>query len=106
MTAVRAILRTAGWPFRMLLLGVVELYRLTLGPMFAGRCRFYPSCSNYAVLSLRTHGAFKGGLLAGWRVLRCSPLTDGGIDHVPPPGSWRSAPVSQEYDSVIHEGGR
>ncbi len=106
MTALRRVSRVAGWPFRMLLLGVVELYRLTLGPMFAGRCRFYPSCSNYAVESLRTHGAFKGGLLAAWRLLRCSPLSDGGIDPVPPPGSWRVPAEPPEYDNVIQEGRR
>ena len=106
MTAARRISRVAGWPFRMLLLGAVQLYRLTLGPMFAGRCRFYPSCSNYAVDSLRTHGAFRGGLLALWRILRCSPLTAGGLDPVPPPGSWRPAPGPPEYDNVIQEGGR
>lgn len=98
MTAVRRVSRVAGWPLRMALLGLVELYRLTLGPMFAGRCRFYPSCSSYAAQSLRTHGAVKGGLLAVWRVLRCSPLTEGGLDPVPPAGSRRRPP---EYDNVI-----
>lgn len=106
MTIVRRVSRAAGWPFRMVLLGLVELYRLTLGPLFAGRCRFYPSCSNYAVESLRTHGAFKGGLLAAWRLLRCSPLSDGGLDPVPPHGSWRPAVGTDEYDNVIHEGRR
>jgi putative membrane protein insertion efficiency factor len=106
MTTVGRVSRLAGWPFRMLLLGLVELYRLTLGPMFAGRCRFYPSCSNYAVGSLRIHGAFKGGLLAAWRLLRCSPLSDGGPDPVPPRGSWRAAAGPGEYDTVIHEGRR
>ena len=98
MTAVRRVSKVAGWPLRMALLGLVELYRLTLGPIFAGRCRFYPSCSNYAAQAIRTHGALKGGLLAAWRVLRCSPLTQGGLDQVPPEGSWRRPP---EYDNVI-----
>jgi putative membrane protein insertion efficiency factor len=80
-----------GWPFRMVLLGLVGLWRRTLGPVFAGRCRFYPSCSNYAVGAIRTHGAMKGGFLAAWRLLRCSPLSPGGLDPVPPPGAWKAS---------------
>jgi putative membrane protein insertion efficiency factor len=92
-----------GWPARILVLGLIELYRFTLGPMFAGRCRFYPSCSNYAVQAVRRHGALKGSLLAGWRLLRCSPLTSGGLDPVPEHGRWRGSPKPSAYDSVIHE---
>jgi putative membrane protein insertion efficiency factor len=73
-----------GWPLRAVLLGAVALYRVTLGPMLAGRCRFHPSCSAYAAEAIRTHGALGGGAMAGWRILRCSPLTSGGPDPVPP----------------------
>jgi uncharacterized protein len=97
------VLWVIGWPARMFVLGLVELYRHTVGPLFAGRCRFYPSCSNYALEAVRRHGAVKGSLLAGWRVLRCSPLTEGGIDRVPERGRWRSVP-SAEYDNVIQRG--
>jgi putative membrane protein insertion efficiency factor len=100
------VLWLLGWPARTLVLGVVELYRHTIGPMFAGRCRFYPSCSNYAVEAVRTHGAFKGSALAAWRLLRCSPLTAGGIDRVPERGRWRRTTEAQEYDNVIPAGGR
>ena len=85
-----------GWPARMLVLGLIQLYRYTLGPMFAGRCRFYPSCSSYAVGAVRAHGAFKGSLLAGWRLLRCSPVTAGGLDPVPEPGRWAPAPAEAQ----------
>jgi putative membrane protein insertion efficiency factor len=81
-----------GWPARTALLGLIGLYRITLGLLLAGRCRFHPSCSSYAVEAIRTHGALRGGLLAGWRVLRCSPMTAGGLDPVPPRGR-REAPV-------------
>jgi putative membrane protein insertion efficiency factor len=90
MTAVRRAATVAGWPLRMLLLGLVQLYRRTLGPLFAGRCRFYPSCSNYALESLQVHGALKGLVLASWRLLRCTPLSPGGLDPVPPRGAWRA----------------
>jgi uncharacterized protein len=92
-----------GWPARMLLLGIIELYRRTLGPVLAGRCRFYPSCSNYALQAVRRHGAAKGSLLAGWRLLRCSPLTAGGLDPVPERGRWGAAPPAATYDNVIQE---
>lgn len=78
-----------GAPVRALLVGLLLGYRATVGRMFAGRCRFHPSCSAYALEAVRTHGAGKGSALAAWRVLRCSPLTEGGLDPVPPPGSWR-----------------
>jgi len=81
-----------GWPARVLLLGLIWAYRSTIGPMVGGRCRFHPTCSAYASEAARVHGASKGALLATWRVLRCSPLTAGGLDPVPPRGSWRPAP--------------
>jgi uncharacterized protein len=103
---VARVLWVLGWPARMVVLGVVQVYRHTVGPMFAGRCRFYPSCSNYALGAVRTHGAFKGSVLAAWRLLRCSPLTEGGIDPVPDRGRWRPAADRPTYDTVIPEGGR
>ncbi|HEY4219752.1 MAG TPA: membrane protein insertion efficiency factor YidD [Myxococcota bacterium] len=47
-------------------------------------CRFYPSCSDYALQALQIHGAARGSLLAVKRVCRCHPFNPGGIDHVPP----------------------
>jgi uncharacterized protein len=87
--SISRILWLAGAPVRALLVGVLLLYRGTIGPMLGGRCRFHPTCSAYALEAIRTHGAAKGSVLAAWRVLRCSPLTPGGIDPVPPAGSWR-----------------
>ena len=52
--------------------------------MLGAKCRYYPTCSCYAVEAIETHGAFKGFLLALWRVLRCNPLSKGGYDPVPP----------------------
>jgi uncharacterized protein len=83
----------AGWPMRAALLGLIGLYRVSLGPLLQGRCRFHPSCSAYALEAIRTHGAFRGGILAVWRVLRCSPLTAGGLDPVPPRGPRENAVV-------------
>jgi uncharacterized protein len=73
----------AGAPFRGALIGAISVYRLLFAGMLAGRCRFHPSCSAYALEAIRTHGALRGSALAVWRVLRCSPLTAGGLDPVP-----------------------
>jgi uncharacterized protein len=65
------------------LLAPVHLWRLTV-VLRQPRCRYYPSCSTYAVGALRSHGPLRGSLLAAGRVLRCHPWSPGGIDHVPP----------------------
>lgn len=72
-----------------LLLVPIWIYQKTLSPLIpaifgpnAG-CRFYPSCSHYAAEALRVHGPWRGLALAVWRVLRCTPLSKGGIDPVP-----------------------
>jgi len=51
--------------------------------MFGPSCRFYPSCSQYAIEAIKIHGIFKGSFLAVHRVLRCHPGCDGGLDPVP-----------------------
>lgn len=66
------------------LVALIRVYQKVISPMFGPRCRYYPSCSNYAVEAIRTHGAVRGSLLAGWRVLRCNPFSNGGVDPVAP----------------------
>ncbi|MGH2682014.1 MAG: membrane protein insertion efficiency factor YidD [Actinomycetota bacterium] len=99
----RGVLWLAGRPFRALLLGLLGMYRALISPLLGARCRFHPSCSVYAEGAIRTHGAAKGLVLAVWRVLRCSPLTKGGVDGVPPRGAWRSSPAGQGYDAIIRQ---
>lgn len=79
------------WPARMLVL-LVRGYQLFISPMLGPRCRFHPTCSQYAVEALQTHGAVKGGWLALRRVLRCHPLNPGGHDPVPKPTTSRPNP--------------
>jgi putative membrane protein insertion efficiency factor len=62
----------------------IRFYQKFISPAIPSRCRYYPSCSAYAVEAIRVHGAGRGLLLAGWRLLRCNPLSDGGLDPVPP----------------------
>jgi uncharacterized protein len=94
-----------GAPARFLLISLIRLYRLTLSGILGGQCRFYPSCSHYGEEAIRVHGALKGTALATWRVLRCSPLTAGGVDHVPPRRSERASKRAPEYDSTIQREG-
>jgi len=65
---------------RLLLRG----YQLLLSPMLGQRCRFYPSCSHYAMEALQVHGVRRGGWMALKRVGRCHPWHEGGVDPVPP----------------------
>lgn len=81
--AARAAIRALGWPVRAALLVGIRLYRLTLGPVLGGQCRFHPSCSAYAEEAIRELGWVRGVGLAVWRVLRCSPLSRGGVDYPP-----------------------
>ncbi|MEJ0048318.1 MAG: membrane protein insertion efficiency factor YidD [Rhodospirillales bacterium] len=60
----------------------MRTYQLTLRPVLGANCRFSPSCSDYAIAALRTHG--RGTGLAAWRVLRCNPWCECGHDPVPP----------------------
>ncbi|MBK5229940.1 MAG: membrane protein insertion efficiency factor YidD [Thermoleophilia bacterium] len=60
----------------------VHAYRRLISPLIAPRCRYYPTCSTYALEAIRTYGAFRGVVLAAWRVLRCNPFSRGGVDHV------------------------
>ncbi len=78
-------------------MGLIRLYRATLGGLVGGQCRFYPSCSRYAEEAIRVHGATKGTLMAVWRVLRCGPFTQGGVDAVRPP--------PRAYEGVIRRPG-
>ena len=67
---------------RYLGIALVYGYRYTLGVLVpAGTCKYHPSCSQYAIDSLKEFGLFKGSVLAGWRLLRCNPWSRGGVDH-------------------------
>ena len=65
-----------------LLIGCIRVYQVILSPVFGRRCRFYPTCSAYAVEAIAKKGAVIGTLMACWRILRCNPLHPGGYDPV------------------------
>jgi putative membrane protein insertion efficiency factor len=68
--------RVLAWP--------IIAYRRWISPALPARCRFYPSCSAYALEAIATHGVLRGLGLAIWRLLRCQPFHPGGYDPVPP----------------------
>jgi hypothetical protein len=74
-----------GAPVRLVLIGLIYVYRLTLSGWLGGQCRFYPTCSHYAEDAIRLHGAARGSAMTIWRIARCGPFTAGGVDHVPEP---------------------
>jgi len=63
---------------------LIRGYQLGISPLLGPRCRFYPSCSEYALEAIAVHGAFKGCRLMVMRILRCHPWHPGGHDPVPP----------------------
>ncbi len=67
-----------------LLVALLGVYRRVISPMLAPRCRFYPSCSAYAMEAVAIHGAVRGSGLALLRLIRCHPFHRGGFDPVPP----------------------
>ncbi|QZN85672.1 membrane protein insertion efficiency factor YidD [Cellulomonas sp. C5510] len=85
---LRAVVRAP----RGLLVLLIRGYQRFLSPLTPPTCRFYPSCSAYAVIALERHGVLKGTRLAVWRILRCNPWNPGGVDDVPPAGSHRRHP--------------
>jgi uncharacterized protein len=64
-------------------LGILRVYRYAVSPLLGPRCRFMPSCSEYAMGALSTHGALRGSWLAARRVCKCHPWHPGGYDPVP-----------------------
>jgi putative membrane protein insertion efficiency factor len=90
--------RQAGAPARAAMLAAIAFYSRFLSGLLGGQCRFAPTCSHYADVAIRRHGAARGSMMAVWRVLRCNPYGRGGLDPVPP------APrrLSAGYDDTIH----
>jgi uncharacterized protein len=67
---------------RFLGIAAVYAYRYTIGLFVPPSCKYHPSCSQYALEAFRRYGLLRGSLLAGWRLLRCNPWSDGGVDRV------------------------
>ncbi|MBC7290765.1 MAG: membrane protein insertion efficiency factor YidD [Actinotalea sp.] len=82
--AATGLLRLVRRSPQLLLLGLLWVYRNVVSPLTGPTCRYYPSCSSYAVVAVRRHGALRGSWLAVRRLGRCHPWAAGGVDDVPP----------------------
>jgi uncharacterized protein len=77
---------------RGILVAPIRLYQRTLSPALPARCKYHPSCSEYAVQAVRRYGVLRGVVLAGWRLLRCNPWSHGGVDFVEDQTLFRKPP--------------
>jgi putative membrane protein insertion efficiency factor len=59
----------------------IRLYQLIVSPLLRPRCKYHPSCSQYAMAAFKEFGLVRGAVLAGWRLLRCNPWSHGGVDY-------------------------
>lgn len=88
----RRILRRSGWLLSLPLIGLIRFYQLVISPLTPPTCRYYPSCSAYAVTALQRFGPVKGSWLAVRRLARCHPWAPGGVDYVPERTPTSSSP--------------
>lgn len=68
---------------KYIMMAFIKFYRKHISPHTPSVCKFYPTCSQYGLTAIERFGAVKGGLMTIWRIIRCSPLTNGGYDPVP-----------------------
>jgi putative membrane protein insertion efficiency factor len=78
------------------LIAPIRLYQRLISPALAPRCRYYPTCSAYAVEAIRELGPICGLILAGWMLLRCNPFSHGGIDELSDRRLFRNTPTRSE----------
>jgi uncharacterized protein len=77
---------------RSLAVGVLRVYQRAISPALPRRCKYHPTCSEYAVQAIRGYGLMRGTVLAAWRLLRCNPLSHGGYDPVSAQTLFRPVP--------------
>ncbi|MEI6845015.1 MAG: membrane protein insertion efficiency factor YidD [Actinomycetes bacterium] len=77
---------------------ILGLYQKWISPMFPPRCKYYPSCSAYAITAISRYG-LKGLLMSAWRLLRCNPWSHGGVDYVP-----EKKTIFNNHDNLVIKG--
>nr|WP_235825498.1 membrane protein insertion efficiency factor YidD [Halomonas rituensis] len=82
---------------------LLKVYQYVISPLLGPRCRFWPSCSNYAVEAIQVHGPLKGAWLAIKRIVKCNPIHSGGMDPVP---GGPSETLCREDQEFINDKGR
>jgi putative membrane protein insertion efficiency factor len=83
-----------------ILIAPIRLYQRLVSPAIGPRCRYYPTCSNYAIEAIRELGPVRGTILAGWRLLRCNPFSHGGIDELCDRKLFRNVPTRSDRRSA------
>ncbi len=68
---------------KFVVIALIRFYQKFISPLFPPKCKYYPTCSCYALTAVKKFGAVRGSALAVWRILRCNPWSLGGIDYVP-----------------------
>ncbi|MEP6881335.1 MAG: membrane protein insertion efficiency factor YidD [Dokdonella sp.] len=86
-----------------LILSLLAFYKRFISPLLGARCRFHPSCSDYARVAVARFGSLRGSWLATNRLLRCQPMCDGGCDPVPIIFSWRPFLREKSNPRADHE---
>ncbi|MCX8076176.1 MAG: membrane protein insertion efficiency factor YidD [Aquificaceae bacterium] len=64
-----------------LVIAFLKFWQSFISPLYPPSCRYYPSCSSYAIMAVEKHGVLKGMFKTFWRILRCNPLSRGGVDY-------------------------
>jgi uncharacterized protein len=80
-----------------LLIAPIRAYQRWISPALGPRCRYYPTCSQYAIEAIEEVGPVRGLVLAGWRLLRCNPFSKGGFDEVADRRLFRASPVRHAH---------
>lgn len=81
------------------LISLIKFYQRYISSRTPPCCRFYPTCSQYGLQAVERYGAFKGGFMTLWRILRCNPFVQGGFDPVP---EKKEKYKKIKYDSIIN----
>ncbi len=68
---------------KLVIIKIIKIYQYLISPLLGQNCRFYPTCSSYAIQAINKHGILKGGYFALKRILRCNPYGGQGIDEIP-----------------------
>lgn len=82
MKRAQTALQSAIRALREMVLAPVHIYRRVISPALPQRCKYYPSCSTYAVQAVRELGVVRGMIVAAWRLARCNPWSHGGVDEL------------------------